>query len=149
MSDATTMVLPYNRLKHVGSNKNVTHIDLVATKLLDPVATNKLLATCMLVGSNMFEANLKKYKSKSEHILNFKYRTLYIMSLTAEWSKVSYAEQKVVGSSLVLLQDKFHNFNMNIWFELVGSNKFEPVVANKNVTRIDLVGTKMLETTWS
>ena len=67
------------------------------------------------------------------------------------------SEQKVVGSSLGLLQDKFHNFNMNIWFELVVSNKFElvvsnkfePVVSNKNVTRIDLVGTKMLETTWS
>ena len=57
MLDATTMVLPYNRSIHVGSNKNVTRIDLVATILLDPVATNKLLATCMLVGSDMFEAN--------------------------------------------------------------------------------------------
>ena len=114
MLDATTMVLPYNRSKHVGSNKNVTRIDLVATKLLDPVATNKLLATCMLVGSSMFEANLKKYKSKSEHILKFKYRAIYNMSLTSEWSKVSYAELKVGGLSLGLLQDKFHNFNMNI-----------------------------------
>ena len=40
--DPTSMVVASNRIKHVGSKKNVTRITQEATRLCDPVASNQL-----------------------------------------------------------------------------------------------------------